>query len=309
MASDKELRRQHDIYCKAGLSDPELAHEVLRLFMEPELLTIIVDGPPQRVETSHVGEDSREGHLDFLFLYELREGGFLKVLLEHKSWCDYDAPAQLCRYAGLALAALEHKDAPLVAAVLYHGEGEWTVPCAIERPGDGGAADPRLLGIVCHLLWNLMKLDLEALELRLSPRAWVFILAMVGAFDAAVRAAYLDRLLLALPAEGRFTKQTLRYVSAAWGITTSELSATLELLRTEEGGAMMSGTFLDVELAAKAEAKAEMLLTLLRLKFRGLPAAAELRVRAAPAAQLDAWAAAILTANSLDELLGAEPKR
>ena len=316
MASDKELRRQHDIYCKAGLGDPELAHEVLSLFMEPELLAIIRDGPPQRVETSHVGEDSREGHLDFLFLYERRDGGFLKLLLEHKSWCDGDAPAQLCRYAGLALAASERKDAPLISAVLYHGEGEWTAPGAIERPGDGEAAALRLLGAVCYLLWNLMKLDLEALATRLSPKAWSFVVAMVGAFDAAVRAAYLDRLLLALPAEGSFMKQTLRYVSVGWGITTSELSATLELLRTEEGGAMMSGTFLDVELAAKAEgkaegkveAKAEMLLTQLRLKFRSLSEAAEQRVRAASAAQLDAWAAAILTATSLDELLAAEPQ-
>ena len=107
-------------------------------------------------------------------------------------------------------------------------------------------------------------------------------------------------------------KQTLRYVSVAWGITTSELSATLELLRTEEGGAMMSGTFLDVERAAaakaKVEGKAEMLLTQLRLKFRSLSAAAEQRVRAASAAQLDAWAAAVLTAASLDELLAAEPQ-
>ena len=84
---------------------------------------------------------------------------------------------------------------------------------------------------------------------------------------------------------------------------------------------MMSGTFLDVELAAKAEGKAEglakgkavgkaeLLLTQLRLKFRGLSAAAERRVRAASAAQLDAWAAAVLTAADLDELLAAEPKR
>ena len=80
---------------------------------------------------------------------------------------------------------------------------------------------------------------------------------------------------------------------------------------------MMSGTFLDVELAAEAKGlakglakgKAEVLLTLLRLKFQDLPEAAERQVRSAPVAQLDAWAAALLTADTLDELLAAEPKR
>ena len=78
---------------------------------------------------------------------------------------------------------------------------------------------------------------------------------------------------------------------------------------------MMSGTFLDVELAAeakglargKAEGKAEVLLMQLRLKFRDLSAAAEQRVRAASAVQLDAWAAEVLTAASLDQLLATEP--
>ena len=82
---------------------------------------------------------------------------------------------------------------------------------------------------------------------------------------------------------------------------------------------MMGNTLLDVKIAAKAEGKAEgeakgetkgkaaVLLTLLRLKFPGLPEGTEARVRSASAEQLDAWAAAILTASTLDELLAVQP--
>ena len=59
----------------------------------------------------------------------------------------------------------------------------------------------------------------------------------------------------------------------------------------------------------KVEGKAEMLLTMLRQKFRGMSHVAEQQVRAASAAQLDAWAAAVLTATSLDELLAVAPRR
>ena len=80
---------------------------------------------------------------------------------------------------------------------------------------------------------------------------------------------------------------------------------------------MMGNTVLDAQIEAEAkglaegEAKgrAETLLTLLRLKFNDLPEEAEFRVRSASLAQLDAWAAAILTATTLDELLATKPAK
>ena len=92
---------------------------------------------------------------------------------------------------------------------------------------------------------------------------------------------------------------------------------------------MMGNTVLDAQIEAEAKGlaegeakgkaegeakgmaagKAELLLTQLRLKFKDLPAGTESRVRSASAAQLDAWAAAILTATTLDELLATKPAK
>ena len=57
----------------------------------------------------------------------------------------------------------------------------------------------------------------------------------------------------------------------------------------------------------REQGKAETLLSQLRLKFGDLPPGAQAEVKAADARQLDIWAAAVLTATSLEELLAAKP--
>lgn len=48
-----------------------------------------------------------------------------------------------------------------------------------------------------------------------------------------------------------------------------------------------------------------VLVKLLRKRFGALPVATEARIQAADAAQLDVWADRVLTASTLDEVLGA----
>ena len=54
----------------------------------------------------------------------------------------------------------------------------------------------------------------------------------------------------------------------------------------------------------EARGRAELVLKLLTLRFGRLPAEAEARVRAASIEQLDAFAERVLSAKSLDEVLG-----
>jgi Domain of unknown function (DUF4351) len=56
----------------------------------------------------------------------------------------------------------------------------------------------------------------------------------------------------------------------------------------------------------KAEGKRELLLLLLRQRFGRLPAAAVARIDRAGAAELDVWSSRVLTAASLDDVLGAK---
>ena len=75
-----------------------------------------------------------------------------------------------------------------------------------------------------------------------------------------------------------------------------EIMTTAEMLR-REGRSEGRGQRADA-------GKREMLLLLLRQRFGRLPAAAVARVGKAGAAELDVWSGRVLTAASLDEVLG-----
>ena len=59
----------------------------------------------------------------------------------------------------------------------------------------------------------------------------------------------------------------------------------------------------------RSEGQAGILLRLLELRFGDVPDAVRERVRGASAAELEAWAEAVLVAVSLDEVLAARPGR
>ncbi len=59
----------------------------------------------------------------------------------------------------------------------------------------------------------------------------------------------------------------------------------------------------------RIEALAELLLRQLALRFGDVPGAVRERVRGASAAELEAWAEAVLVAATLDEVLSARPGR
>ena len=310
MADIKDSRTLwHDSYCRAFLEDPLRAGELLRLGMAAATRAELADEPPLPVKTHYVQKDLKPRQLDFNFLFRRRRGGYLEFVLEHKSFSDAGTPGQLARYTQLALDSPSRKDVrQVMSAVLYHGKGRWTAPHALEWGPDGKAPARQEAGAFGYPLWNLMKLDLD--RLPLSPRVWAGVAAMVGAFREEAREALLDRALRSLEAGALFTQQTLTYISAQWRLDIDDLQARLQALqpKTHTGGDDMAWTTLELAEASEAKGMAKTLLKLLHLKFKALPAEAETKVRAASAAQLDAWTEAVLTAASLDELLATAPK-
>jgi hypothetical protein len=63
------------------------------------------------------------------------------------------------------------------------------------------------------------------------------------------------------------------------------------------------------EVTGRSKGKREMLLLQLRQRFGRLPAAVSARIGKADAAELDGWVSKVLTAASLDEVLGATARR
>ena len=109
-----------------------------------------------------------------------------------------------------------------------------------------------------------------------------------------------------LYADPLFARQTMEYISGAWEIGWPELQerlAELQPQQPQKEGKTMGMTAWELE--DRGEARG--LLKLLRVKFKALSADLEARVLAAPPEQVDAWAEAVLTAATLDEVLAAKP--
>ena len=300
---------QHDTYCVAVLGNPAIADPFIRHMLEPEMVADLADGPPVPVPTSMAGGDLSRGIFDLAYLYRLKSGGWLKIVLEHKSSQDRRTPAQMARYVALAM---ESPDPPgeglemVLPVVLYHGrKRDWTLRCAKESFRTRGRRPRRLHGFF-YLLWNLMRLDLD--RLPLPPLVWAVTATMVGAFrTAAVQARLLDPIILALPDGDLIERQTLLYIANAWPMDHAELEARVKALKPARAREDIMGTVLE-EMAASSKAeglvagKAETLLKQLRLKFRRLPAGVQARVGTASPEQLDSWLEAVLDAESLDDV-------
>ena len=303
-------RKRHNEYCGAALRDPARADELLRPLLEASLGVQLAPEPPIVLESKHTGEDLDTGEMDFNIFFRLLQGGFLQLVLEHKSWSDLGAPAQLARYQQLALTSPVQDDVRMVApAVLFHGEGRWTAPFAVEWPEATGDRYPA--GVFCYPLWNLMRPEMQALPL--SEPVWLAVAAMAGAFRRAEQEARLEPMLPALlrllDADPLFAKQTMEYISGAWEIDLPGLQDRLVKLQPKKEGKIMAGmTAWDIEDRGIARGEARVLLKQLRVKFKALSADLEAKVMAAPPEQVDAWAEAILTAATLDEALAAKPK-
>ena len=312
MASFNVVPLQHDTYCLAALSDPAIADPLIRFLLEPEIASELADGLPELMPTGVAGADLSRGDFDLAYLYPLKSGGWLKIVLEHKSSQERLTPAQMARYLALSLAS---PDAPskepteVLPVVLYHGKRQrWALRHAWESFRTRAPSARRLFGFF-YLLWNLMKLDLDNLPL---PRpVWAVVAAMVGAFrNAPAQARLLDPIILALPDRGLLEGQTLLYIANAWKMDHAKLEARVKALKPARAKEKIMGTVLE-EMAANAEAKgeakgkAEALLKLLRRKFTRLPAAVPAQVGAAAPEQLDSWLEAVLDAESLDEVFAA----
>ena len=218
----------------------------------------------------------------------------------------------MAKYAQLAVESpAADGDTLVLSAILYHGDRPWTAPHALERPADG---EPSRYppGVFCYLLWNLMKLDLQ--DLPLPEASWAAVVAMAGAFDKSVRETLRDKVLLALPDDTLFQRQTLMYISTAWNIDRDVLDDRLKELKPKEGGDAMGQTLGDIaedylqEGRAEGEVRgmAKLLTQLLEQRFGALSAQQQEQLSRAKPEELADWSTRLFTAESLDGIFNGQ---
>jgi hypothetical protein len=321
----------HDALFKAAFAKLRHARGLLRALL-PARLVQQINWTTLRLESGiAVGdEDLDEQRMDLV--YSVRAGGrraLLYVLAEHQSTVD---PWMAFRLLGYLVALwkgyrAQHPRAKKLPAILpivvHHSATGWTAPVAFEDLLD---ADAELLDALGphiprfrFLLDDLSSQTDAALRSRpqMTAGGRVAILSLKHGRDPiAVRIRVLSPDGRS-PAARDVLASVLRYILET---SRAEPATLRELLARQVGREAAEEIMTTAELLrregeargeARGEAKGELrgkrgaLLLLLRQRFGGLPAAAVASIDSAGADELDVWFTRVLTAPSLDAVLGA----
>ncbi|MCY3980274.1 MAG: Rpn family recombination-promoting nuclease/putative transposase [Alphaproteobacteria bacterium] len=265
------------------------------------------------------------------------------VLLEHKSYVDAATPLQILRYMidiwqrEIAGGAARDRLPAILPLVFYHGPGRWTVPRSVSEMIDA----PEGLRDFAYVLHDLGEIEPLRLSRRPDVRAGLLALKIVHVED--IPGELLDLITGAPVAGSAFERHILRYIVERMNLTPEKLAASLRRTKPDRWEALMGtvaeawieqgraegvergrvegiergrvegierGRIEGIERGriegierGRVEGQAGIVLRLLELRFGPLPETARARVLGAPAAELEAWAEAVLEASSLDEVM------
>ena len=279
--------------------------------------------PPEAVEGTFVDEDAMRTQCDALFRVRLRSGheARLYVLLEHKSRVAADTPLQLLRYM-VNIWRREFEDGgsgnrlpAIVPLVFYHGRGRWTAARSVPEMIDAPEALEPFVREFAYVVHDLGKIAPRRLSVSPEVRAGLLALKVVHAEEIAPE--LLDEMTGGPVAGSEFERHIVRYIAERMNLTLALLEASLRRTKPEHWEALM-GTVAQAWIEqgiergierGRSEGQAGIVLRLLELRFGDVPDVVRERVRGASAAELEAWAEAVLVAASLDEVLAARPGR
>ena len=128
-----ETHNPHDQYFKETLAQPGAAVDFLRYYLPERIVRLIEPETAERIEDSFVDEELKEHLSDLLFRVKLKNKGaaFIYVLLEHKSSPDKWVALQLLRYLVRIWEKAQRegkRKLPLVfPVVFYHGKTRWKI--------------------------------------------------------------------------------------------------------------------------------------------------------------------------------------
>ena len=315
----------HDAVFRRVLGEPANAASQLRATLPDGLVEWLDLDRLTRVPGNFVDATLRWRHSDLLFTAPLagREA-FVYVLVEHQSSADPLMPFRMLRYVVRIWDRYltEHPEATRLPAVIplvvYHNRRPWTSPVQVldllDLDPDVTGAAQDYLPRFRFLLDDLAPLDEQALRdrpLTSAVRVTLLLLKIASGNPRLVSdlrpwagelRAILDR-----PGGIEEFAALLRYIELVGEASADQLHSLVATLGPDaEEAYVTTAEMLRAEGEARGEARGrvEALMQLLTLKFGPLPQAASQTVHAASSDQLQIWTARVLTADTLDQVLG-----
>jgi predicted transposase/invertase (TIGR01784 family) len=330
------IHNPHDTFFRETFSRREVAEDVLREYLPPELVEGI-DWSTLEISKDSFVEKALRKHFSDL-VYDVRHGQRnikIYLLFEHKSSPEHWVALQLLRYQVRIweLYRKQHPDEPLppiVPLVLYHGRTDWRAPKNFQALFGGlDEALASYVPVFCYELCDLHLPEPEEIRGRLLSR--VILLALKHIFDPSPKQALsglmpLLRDLLEQETSREMLEVLLRYYIHASG--TLDEQDIRELLTETARGEDYMQTFIDRYIEqgrqqglvvgeqkglvlgeqkgrqeGRQEERQDLLLRQMTRKFGTLTAKQRTRIRQADGETLLRWSEQVLFATTAEEAL------
>ncbi len=333
------MQSPHDHLFHYTFGQPENAADLLRSTLPAALVRAIDWRTLARCDAKLTDGETESRFADLLFTVMVRGvRTYLFILLEHKSESDPDTVFQLLRYL-VRIWERHRRDCPndprlppVIAVVFHHGDAPWRGPRSLRDLIDVEGLPPEFAAAVLagqpafafHLDDLAAQTEEEIMGRVTSVLAKLALLCMQflrGApaddAEAALRrwAQLVRALATAADAQDAFL-QLLHYIATISEIPKSRVRQVITEIHPDADDTLMK-TYGIAHREAVQEGlqqglqqgltlgESTLLLRLLEARFGPLTDDTVARVRAAPPADLERWALAVLTAPTLDAVFAA----
>jgi predicted transposase/invertase (TIGR01784 family) len=332
--------QHHDTGYKEVFSYPEFVQQLVEGFFPPEISRIMDFSTLKNHSGNYITPLFEEKFEDVVWSVEVSWNGitqrvYLYILLEFQSQVDQTMPIRLMHYVACFYDhLLKHKEAtptqglpPVLPIVLYNGSQRWTAKQDIydlvqpEPPAFLRVYQPHLR----YYLVDEGRYSDAELGLKTTPLSGMFSVENAGDSWVSLQRA-VDRVVAIIQADPhkdrtdrivtRWIKRHLKRLGA--DVHLDQLNSLVEdkdmlaenlenLVKKErlqgEQAGIQRGR-LEGRQEGRLEGRRETLVALIEVKFGPLPGWAAQRIHHAESDQLDAWTKGILSAESLEVLLG-----
>lgn len=328
----KQAANVHDAFFKRVLGDAESAGIFLREHLPSDLVGLLGQEPPVRVESSFVDEELAQHQSDLLFRVKLRTGAaaLAYVLMEHKSSPDPLARLQLLRYVVQILDTwyAQNKRLPLppvLPLLAHHGPKGWRLSCEFaDLFGEVPTPLRQYLPSFRHALVDLARIDDGALSTQVRLRAFLKALKYAVRPDLPTR---MDIVLAEAPSlDIADVVLILTYIDKGpAAVSDDELHHVLHRVVPDREKQIMTRfgkKHFDEGVAkglhegrqegrqeGRTEGQASALARLLEKRFGAVPSRARERILSADLTSLQTWFERAIDAPDLQSIFRGEPSR
>ena len=128
----QQVSNPHDRFFRRVVSQPEAAHDFIRYYLPPDVVSLLDLDTLETTQDSFVDAELRQHFADLLYKVRLLDGSlsYIYVLFEHKSYPDHQVAFQMLRYmVRIWERNLQQHGSllPIMPVVVYHGTAEWRV--------------------------------------------------------------------------------------------------------------------------------------------------------------------------------------